>query len=131
MSESRSQASSCCQLDDIRLLDDNLSTRQEVQARNVRQLYLLNVEVRALMDVVCRQGEAGYLAERLQYHADQLERQFASHARGHYGASSTRHFYAQQRELFDEEMCKVITAVQQIDEENESEHTRHSANDRH
>ncbi|OHV07572.1 hypothetical protein [Kushneria phosphatilytica] len=129
MSESHGHETPCCQLDDIRLLDDNLSTRQEVQARNVRQLYLLNVEVRALMDVLCRQGEAGYLAERLKYHADQLERQFNHHARGHYGASSTRHFYAQQRKLFDEEMGKVITAVERLAEDENAGQARHSAND--
>ena len=52
--------SGCCQMSSINLLDDSVSTQKEVQDRNVLQLYLLTVQVRALMDVAVIRGTLNF-----------------------------------------------------------------------
>ncbi|MGM8850549.1 hypothetical protein ACUN9V_10855 [Salinicola sp. V024] len=107
----------CCQMSSINLLDDSVSTQKEVQERNVMQLYLLTVQVRALMDVACHQGQAAFLTERLRFHTDQLEAQFSHLVDKHKGASYTRHFYAQQQNRFDAEIEKIIGALESLGEQ--------------
>ncbi|NRB57231.1 MAG: hypothetical protein HRU39_14815 [Salinicola sp.] len=109
--------SGCCQMSSINLLDDSVSTQKEVQDRNVLQLYLLTVQVRALMDVACHQGHAEFLTERLRFHTEQLESQFSNLVNKHKGASYTRHFYAQQQQRFDAEIEKLIGALESLGEQ--------------
>lgn len=109
--------SGCCQMSSINLLDDSVSTQKEVQDRNVLQLYLLTVQVRALMDVACHQGHAAFLTERLRYHTEELESQFSKLVNKHKGASYTRHFYAQQQQRFDAEIDKLIGALESLGEQ--------------
>ncbi|OLO04256.1 MULTISPECIES: hypothetical protein [Salinicola] len=109
--------SGCCQMSSINLLDDSVSTQKEVQERNVLQLYLLTVQVRALMDVACHQGHAAFLTERLRYHTEQLESQFSNLVNKHKGASYTRHFYSQQQQRFDAEIEKLIGALESLGEQ--------------
>lgn len=104
----------CCQMSAINLLDDSVSTQKEVQERNVMQLYLLTVQVRALMDVACHQGHAGFLTERLRFHTEQLGDQFSRLVEKHKGASYTRHFYVQQQQRFEAEIDKIIGALEAL-----------------
>lgn len=112
--------SGCCQMSSINLLDDSVSTQKEVQERNVLQLYMLTVQVRALMDVACHQGHAAFLTERLRFHTEQLEDQFSNLVNKHKGASYTRHFYAQQQQRFDAEIEKIIGALESLGEQYKS-----------
>ncbi|MEC8917923.1 hypothetical protein R5R73_00075 [Salinicola sp. LHM] len=116
--------SGCCQMSSINLLDDSVSTQKEVQDRNVLQLYLLTVQVRALMDVACHQGHASFLTERLRYHTEQLESQFSNLVDKHKGASYTRHFYAQQQQRFDTEIEKIISALESLGEKYKNDSSR-------
>ncbi|WP_157958444.1 hypothetical protein [Salinicola lusitanus] len=109
--------SGCCQMSSINLLDDSVSTQKEVQDRNVLQLYLLTVQVRALMDVACHQGHAEFLTERLRFHTEQLESQFSNLVNKHKGSSYTRHFYAQQQQRFNAEIEKLIGALESLGEQ--------------
>ncbi|WP_106418947.1 hypothetical protein [Salinicola tamaricis] len=106
-----SEATDCCEMSAINLLDDSVSTQKEVQERNVMQLYLLTVQVRALMDVACHQGHAEFLTERLRFHTQQLGEQFDSLVKKHKGSSYTRHFYSQQQQRFSSEIDKLIDAL--------------------
>ncbi|WP_353980545.1 hypothetical protein [Salinicola endophyticus] len=106
-----SEATDCCEMSAINLLDDSVSTQKEVQERNVMQLYLLTVQVRALMDVACHQGHAEFLTERMRFHTQQLGEQFDSLVKKHKGSSYTRHFYAQQQQRFSSEIDKLIDAL--------------------
>ncbi|WP_157958758.1 MULTISPECIES: hypothetical protein [Salinicola] len=106
-----SEATDCCEMSAINLLDDSVSTQKEVQERNVMQLYLLTVQMRALMDVACHQGHAEFLTERMRFHTEQLGDQFEALVRKHKGSSYTRHFYAQQQERFSSEIDKLIDAL--------------------
>ena len=116
--------SGCCQMSSINLLDDSVSTQKEVQDRNVLQLYLLTVQVRALMDVACHQGHAEFLTERLRYHSEALESQFSNLVNKHKGASYTRHFYAQQQQRFDAEIEKIIGALESLGEQYKNDSSR-------
>lgn len=109
--ESAAEATDCCQMSAINLLDDSVSTQKEVQERNVMQLYLLTVQIRALMDVVCHQGQAEFLTDRLRFHTEELRAQFEGLVSKHKGASFTRHFYNQQQRRFQEEIDKLIGAL--------------------
>ncbi|WP_251975800.1 hypothetical protein [Salinicola avicenniae] len=111
VSASSPRDNDCCEMSAINLLDDSVSTQREVQERNVLQLYLLTVQVRALMDVACRQGHSSFLSERLRYHTEQLGDQFSTLAKKHKGATFTRHFYHQQQQKFDAEIEKLIQAL--------------------
>lgn len=113
-SVSEMQEQDCCEMSEINLLDDSVSTQKEVQERNVMQLYLLTVQIRALLDVACHQGHAEFLTERLRFHTRQLETQFSHLVEKHKGASYTRHFYLQQQQRFDTEIEKLIDALEAL-----------------
>ncbi|WP_110685627.1 hypothetical protein [Salinicola aestuarinus] len=115
--ESPAEVTDCCQMSAINLLDDSVSTQREVQERNVLQLYLLTVQVRALMDVACHQGQAAFLTDRLRFHTQALKSQFEDLVQRHRGASFTRHFYSQQQRRFEEEIDKLIQALDTLGEE--------------
>lgn len=120
------QAQDCCQMSAINLLDDSVSTQKEVQERNVMQLYLLTVQVRALMDVACHQGHAEFLTERLRFHTEQLEEQFSHLVEKHKGASYTRHFYMQQQQRFDAEVEKIIGALEALGQQYQGAANHHA-----
>ncbi|GHB14307.1 hypothetical protein [Salinicola rhizosphaerae] len=104
----------CCEMTAINLLDDSVSTQKEVQERNVMQLYLLTVQVRALLDVACHQGQAEFLTERLRFHTESLQAQFGQLVDKHKAASFRSHFYRQQQQKFDAEIDKLIGALEAL-----------------
>ncbi|WP_110669614.1 hypothetical protein [Salinicola halophilus] len=115
--EPAADVTDCCEMSAINLLDDSVSTQKEVQERNVMQLYLLTVQIRALMDVACHQGQATFLTERLRFHTQALKSQFEDLVKRHRGASFTRHFYSQQQRRFEEEIDKLIDALDSLGEQ--------------
>ena len=111
-----SDATTHCNLGQIDLLDDNISTSHQIQARNVHQLYLLSVEVRALMDVVCQNGQSSLLAERIEHHAHQLEAQFLDRAEKRRSLSWSCQFFMGQKELIDDDVTSIVGALHALDD---------------
>lgn len=111
-----SDATTHCNLGQIDLLDDNISTSHQIQARNVHQLYLLSVEVRALMDVVCQNGQSSLLADRIEHHARQLEAQFLDRAEKRRSLSLSYQFFMRQKELIDDDVTSIVGALRALDD---------------
>ncbi|MCM2972456.1 MULTISPECIES: hypothetical protein [Larsenimonas] len=112
-----SEQTALCELGEIDLLDDNISTSHEVQKRNVRQLYLLSVEVRALMDVVCNNGQSSLLADRLEHHAEKLESRFLERAEKRRSLSLTYQFFKKECDGFDQQVRSLVSELRALDDD--------------